>query len=336
MQNQAFARRHRCRARPTLLAVAAVAAFGAASTTTSAGVDVAASAQVAPRPSATRVYTLPGDEVFAEGVAVAGDTYYVTGFGSGKIYRGDLDEPAAVAEAFIDATGPFEGLGGIKVVGERLIVARSAGVSLFDRQTGALVATWSGVAGTNINDIAIAPNGDAYITDSELPMLYRIPAAELRHPSAGGHDLPVFLEWPDPPYSDYVTGFIEANGVVATPDGKFVLVVHYSDGILFRVRVADKQVRQVDLGGYRLVSGDGMVLTNDRVLYVVRPFGSLVAKLRLDSRYDRGRLLSQTTDPTFHGPTTAAIAGDRLLVVNSQFSGPPPAPPWTVSSIPLP
>ena len=76
-----------------------------------------------------------------------------------------------------------------------------------------------------------------------------------------------------------------------------------------------------------------MVLTDDNVLYVVRPFGSLVAKFRLDARYDRGRLLSETTDPTFHGPTTAAIAGDRLLVVNSQFSGGPPAPPWTVSSI---
>ena len=334
MQNQAFVRQHRRRVRPTLLAVAAVTAFGAASTTTSAGIDVAASAEVATRPSATRIYTLPGEEVFAEGVAVTGDTYYVTGYGSGKIYRGDLDE--AEAEAFIDAADPFEGLGGIKVVGERLIVARSTGVSLYDRQTGALVATWSGVAGTNINDVAIAPNGDAYITDSELPVLYRIPAAELRHPTAAELDLPVFLEWPDPPYSDYVTGLIEANGVVATPDGKFVLVVHYSDGLLFRVRVADKQVRRVDLGGYRLISGDGMVLTNDRLLYVVRPFGSLVAKLRLDSRYDRGRLLSETTDPTFHGPTTAAIAGDRLLVVNSQFMGGPPAPPWTVSSIALP
>ena len=87
------------------------------------------------------------------------------------------------------------------------------------------------------------------------------------------------------------------------------------------------------MGGYRLISGDGMVLTEDNVLYVVRPAGPLVAKLRLNARYNRGRLLSETTDPSFHSPTTAAIAGDRLLVVNSQFSGGPSAPPWTVSSI---
>jgi sugar lactone lactonase YvrE len=333
MQNQAFASRHRRRARPTLLAVAAVAAFGAASTPTSAGVNVAAPAQVASRSSATRVYTLPGEEVFAEGVAVAGDTYYVTGFGSGKIYRGDLDEPEAVAEEFID-TG-FGGLGGIKVIGDRLIVVRFFGVSVYDRESGALVATWSGTPGTNTNDVAIAPNGDAYITDSEIAVLYRIPASELRNPSAVEQDLPVFLEWQDPPYSDYVSGFIEANGIVATPDGKFVLVVHYSDGLLFRVRLSDKQVRTVDLGGYRLIAGDGMVITDDRVLYVVRPFGSLVAKLRLNLRYGRGRLLSETTDSSFQSPTTAAIAGDRLLVVNSQFAG-PGTPPWTVSSIALP
>ena len=153
-------------------------------------------------------------------------------------------------------------------------------------------------------------------------MLYRIPAAELGNPSPGVHDLPVFLEWEDPPYSDYVPEFLEANGIVVTAGGKFLLVVHYSDGFLFRVRLSDKQVRQVDLGGYRLISGDGMVITDDRILYVVRPFGSLVAKLRLNAGYTRGRLLSETTDPTFHGPTSAAIAGDRLLVVNSQFEGP--------------
>jgi sugar lactone lactonase YvrE len=334
MQNQAFASRHRRRGRRFLAIVAVVGALGAVTTTTSAGVpDVAPAAEGAAGQSETRVYTLPGEEVFAEGVAVAGDTYYVTGFGSGKVYRGDLDEPETAAEVFIDAAEPFEGLGGIKVVGERLIVARFSGVSLYDRRTGALIATWSGA--THTNDVAIAPNGDAYITDSQRPVLYRIPAAELRNPTASEQELPVFLEWPDPPYSNYGPGYIEANGIVATSDGKFVLVVHFSDGFLFRVRLSDKQVRRVDLGGYRLISGDGMVLTDDRVLYVVRPFGSLVAKLRLNARYTRGRLLSETTDPSFQSPTTAAIAGERLLVVNSQFAG-PGTPPWTVSSVPLP
>ena len=217
---------------------------------------------------------------------------------------------------------------GIKVVGQRLLVAAwLRGERVAPRpQDRCGRGPWTNNVWpdpTNLNDIAIAPNGDAYITDSERPVLYRIPAAELRHPSAAVQDLPVFLEWEDPPYSDYEPGFLEANGIVVTPDGKFLLVVHYSDGILFRVRLSDKQVRRVDLGGYRLISGDGMVLTDDQ-----RPLRR--SPLRLARRQvppqrsatTRGRLLSETTDPTFHGPTTAAIAGDRLLVVNSQFTGP--------------
>ena len=62
-----------------------------------------------------------------------------------------------------------------------------------------------------------------------------------------------------------------------------MLVVHFDTGGLFRVRLSDKQVTKVDLGGYSLTGGDGMVLTDDNVLYVVRIFDSLVAKLRLNA-----------------------------------------------------
>jgi hypothetical protein len=334
MRNQAFAR-HRRRGRRTVAIVAAVGALGSIVATTNVSVPaVAAPAEAAAGGSDTRVYTLPGEDVFPAGVAVDGDTYYVTGFFNGIIYRGNLDEPDAVAAEFID-TG-FGGANGIEVVGEHLLVARGfAGVSLYDRTTGASVATWSVADGFRPLRIAIAPNGDAYITDPDAPVLYRIPAAELQNPGAAEQDLPVFLEWPDPPFH-HEQGFINALGVVATPDGKYVLVAHQTTGELFRVRLSDRQVKQVDLGRYRLISGRGMVLTDDRVLYVVRPARPAVAKLRLDARYRRGRLLSETTDPTFHGPADAAIAGDRLLITNSQLSGAPPAPPWTVSSIPLP
>ena len=304
------------------------------------GADAHATAGGAERDTETRTYIIPGEEVFAEGVTVHGDRYYVTSFGTGNIYRGDLDEPEA--DVFIpdDGWGPASG---IKVTRDRLVVARGYGgnVSLYDRKSGTFVARWSHWIGkpdpgvTNVNDIAIAPNGDAYITDSERPVLYRIPAAELRHPGAVLQDLPVFIDWTGTLFPHIPDG-TNGNGIVATPDGKYVLVVHFGTGGLFRVRLSDKQITKVDLGGYSLTGGDGMVLTDDNVLYVVRIFDSLVAKLRLNGRYDRGRLLSETGDPTFHGPTTAAIAGNRLLVVNSQFTGPPSAPPWTVSSLPLP
>jgi sugar lactone lactonase YvrE len=338
MHNPAFSSQAHSRGRRAIGIVAAAGVLSAGvATATLSGAHAAALAEAGARKPDIRTYTLPTDEsfVYPEGVAVHGNEYYVTSFGTGNIFRGDLDEPTA--EAFIppDGSGPASG---IKAVGSRLIVARGYGgnVVLYDRSTGAFVARWSNhLEVTNVNDIAIAPNGDAYITDSDQPVLYRIPAAEIRHPSAPVQDLPVFLDWTGTPFP-HVDGATNGNGIVATPDGRFVLVVNFETGGLFRVRLSDKQIRQVDVRGYSLTGGDGMILTDDNVLYVVRIFDSLVAKIRLNDRYDAGRLLSETSDPSFHGPTTAAIAGNRLLVVNSEFTGPPSGPPWTVSSIPLP
>jgi Cu-Zn family superoxide dismutase len=333
MNNKAFRTHAHGGGRRMPAIIAVVGALSAATTMACGARDANAAVELAAVSATVGTYTLPTNEsgVYPEGVAVVGDEYYVTTVGTGKVYRGDLADPQA--EEFIGDAG---GAHGIKVVGDHLIVAEDGrGVELFDRATGVSVASWSVREGSDANDIAIAPNGDAYVTDSGRPLLYRIPAGELRDPPTTKKDLPVFLDWTGTPFP-YTEAYINANGIVATPDGKYALVVQYTDGTLFRVRLSDKKVTQVDLGGYRLITGDGMVLSGKSDLYVVRPFGSLVAKLRLSTGYDRARLVSETTNRDFHGPTTAAIAGDRLLIVNSQFSGPPSSPPWTVTSIALP
>ena len=61
-----------------------------------------------------------------------------------------------------------------------------------------------------------------------------------------------------------------------------------------------------------------------------------VAKIRLDPGFASGTVVSRTSDPSFDGPTTAALARGRLLVVNSQGFGGTPVLPFTVSSIPAP
>jgi Cu-Zn family superoxide dismutase len=340
MHNPVLERRHHVRRRHRRpLGIIAAAGLLTAGVATTVGDAHAAPLGADVRKPAISTYTLSTNqvEVYPEGVAVHGSTYYVTTFGTGEIFRGELGRPEAEVFHPYDGFGPASG---IKVIGDRLLVARGYGgnVTLHDRATGEILAGWTNHLWpdpTNVNDIAITPNGDAYITDSDRSVLYRIPAAELRRPSAPVQDLPVFLDWTGTPFP-HIPGAVNGNGIVATPDGKYLLVVHFDEGRLFRVRVSDKQVTQVDLGGYSLTGGDGMVLTDDNVLYVVRIFDSLVAKLRVNGRYDTGRLLSETTDPSFHGPTTAAIGARRMLVVNSEFTGPPSGPPWTVSSIPLP
>jgi Cu-Zn family superoxide dismutase len=182
-----------------------------------------------------------------------------------------------------------------------------------------------------LNDVAIAPNGDAFVTDSLRPVLYRVPAGDVVS-GAGTGELDVWLDFAGTPLV-YEPGF-NLNGIVATHDGAYLVVVQTNTGELFRISLATKEVVQIDLGG-EAVSGDGLLLQG-RILYAVaRPD---IAKIRLAGDLASGDALSRTLDPSLAFPTTIAIARGRLLVVNSQFDkrGGTPTLPFTVSSINLP
>jgi hypothetical protein len=96
---------------------------------------------------------------------------------------------------------------------------------------------------------------------------------------------------------------------------------------------------RVDLGG-ELVAGDGLVL-DGRTLYAVERQGDVgyVVEIDLDRRLASGEVDDRVSHPTFDDPTTAALVGRSLLVVNSQFgeraAGEEPDP-FTVSRIPTP
>jgi len=252
---------------------------------------------------------------------------------NGDVYRGELDEESATV--FVPGGPGHRQSGGIEATDTLLVVANGneGGATVYDRATGELVARFSTGLGdqSNVNDVALAPNGDAYLTDFELSKIYRIPAVELERADTKVRKLPVFLDLTG---AGFVAGSGSANGIVATPDGRFLLVVHYGYGELHRIRLSDKEVTRVDLHGERLLSPDGMVLKDD-VLYVVEYEASDVAAIGMSNCYLSGEVLSRMTDPAFVCPTTDDVVDDRLLVVNSQFCG-PGEPPFTVVSIPLP
>jgi hypothetical protein len=147
----------------------------------------------------------------------------------------------------------------------------------------------------------------------------------------------------------YQAGF-NVNGIVASPDGRYLLLAQSNSGTLFRVDRETGDITAVDLGGVK-VSGDGLVVQG-RTLYAVERapldppqtgpdnVDGRIVEIRLSGDWTSGTLLGYTRDETFDDPTTAAIARGRLLVVNSQFgersAGVAPTTPFTVSSIPLP
>ncbi len=287
-----------------------------------------------PRPTS---YILPGDQVFPEGIAFQPGTgdFFVSSTTDGTIFRGNVKEP--VASVFLPGGADERTTAiGLEVDAEgRLYVAGGGTGRLFvyDTGTGELLAAFSnGTSPTFVNDVAVTRQGDAYFTDSSSPFLYRV------YSDASG-DL-AFEKWIDFTGTalQYQPGF-NLNGIEATPDGRYLIVVQSNTGGLFRVDTLTREVAPIDLGGATLTMGDGLWLQSHR-LYVMRNALGLLEEVRLSGDYTRGRVVSSTADPSFAYPTTLVQARGRLLVVNSQFDkrGPGLTPdlPFTVSSIRVP
>jgi sugar lactone lactonase YvrE len=296
--------------------------------------SLALGAAAAPRPSR---YILPGDTVFPEGIAFQQGThnFYVSSNQDGTIFRGDTRREMTT----IFLPGGSDGrttATGMKVDDEgRLFIAgaSSGKIFVYDTATGALLGQfYDGKTMTFLNDIAITGTGDAYVTDSLDPTLYKV--------SIDGQGHPQFEAWLDFTGTPFVyqPGF-NANGIVASPDGKYLVIVQSNTGKLFRVDIATKEVTEVNLGGATVTNGDGLLLQG-RTLYVVQNAQGVITEVQLTGDLSGGRVVSSSGDPSLRFPTTVAKADGRLLVVNSQFDkrgpGLHPELPFTVSSIRTP
>lgn len=288
-------------------------------------------------------YSLPGQNVFPEGVAVDGDVFYVSSTTDGTIFRGRVDQSRARVYLRGGTKGRTTAIG-LEAVRKRLIVAGGAPGRLFvySTATGKFVRDYTtgptAARPAFINDAAAAPNGDIYVTDSLRPMIHRVPADSIRHRSTNTDALSVFLDLTGSAFQQQ-QGF-NANGIVATPDGRYLLVVQSNTGKLFRIEIADRSVAEVSLGAETLRNGDGMELQGQR-LYVARNRDSIIVRVEMSSDYSSGRVVRALSGP-FRFPTTLDGAGRRLLVVNSQFDrrpmpgqpvAAPPVEPFTVSSV---
>ena len=127
--------------------------------------------------------------------------------------------------------------------------------------------------------------------------------------------LPLSGDWVQDP------GVNNANGIETTPDGKALLVVNSSNGLLYRVDPRTGIAREVDLGGTLLTNGDGL-LREGRTLFAVQNRLNRVAELRLTREGRSGRLVQTLTSPDFDVPTTVARWRDGLYLPNARFTTP--------------
>lgn len=297
-------------------------------------------------------YNLPGNTVFPEGITVDADrsTFYVGSFADGTIFRGQLGE--ANASVYLqpgqDQRAAATGLNLDRTRNRLFVSGGPTGLAfVYDTTNGQLLGRFrTGVTPnpsqptTLVNDVAVLPNGDAFFTDSIIPTLFRIPASAIGQ-GTGTQDLDPWLDFTSTAFqyqygSDFLSS-INANGIVASADGQYLLVVQTNTGKLYRITVATKQVTEVS--DVNIAGGDGLVLSQN-TLYGVHQATPPVVRFTMASDLTSGTANPLSNLPTnLQAPTTAALVSNRLLVVNSQIdrllSNTAPTPPFTVTAIPL-
>jgi hypothetical protein len=86
----------------------------------------------------------------------------------------------------------------------------------------------------------------------------------------------------------------------------------------------------IELGGYLVTQGDGLLLLN-RTLFVVRNRANLIAVVELAADLSSGDVVREITQANFDVPTTIAKRGNQLYVVNARFTTTPtPTTPYTI------
>jgi hypothetical protein len=160
--------------------------------------------------------------------------------------------------------------------------------------------------GKGFNDVAVAPNGDVYVSDTAASRIFR-----LRH---GAGALETVLT-PD-------SGINSPNGLTVDDSGNYLFI---AQGMTpFRLRLSNGEVDLLGLpSDLDMIGTDGFYFRRG-ALYAVQNLVTpgRILKLRLNETLDKVTAFEvlDSGHPAFNLPTTGALVGNRFLVIaNSQL-----------------
>jgi sugar lactone lactonase YvrE len=247
-----------------------------------------------------------------EGIANAGQRFYVGSIPTGAVYRGNLRSGRGAV--LVQARAGRSAIG-LKVDRGQLFVAggETGKAFVYDAETGRPTATYSlSTGGSFINDVVVTDRA-AWFTDSFKPVLYRLPLRDDGRPGPRSAVQAVTLSGE----YEHQPGF-NVNGIDAS--GDTLVIVQSSTGSLFTVTSAGV-TKKIDLAGESVPNGDGILLDDSR-LYVVQNQLNVVAKIALSEDLLSGRVVRRIASRGLDVPTTIADLGDRLYAVNARFGTP--------------
>ncbi len=227
-----------------------------------------------------------------EGIAIKGHMFYVGSIPTGSVYRGDLR--TGQGAPYIVRTG--RAATGVEVKGNRLFVsgAGTGKAFVYNVATKEDIATYTFDPGF-INDVVVTKNG-AYFTNSSVDALFRVPIQDgqlgstpQRIPLTGDFKLAAGLN---------------ANGIEATRNGKWLIIVQTATAKLFRVNPSTGATVEINLGGGSVPNGDGLLLDKKNRLFVVQNRSNQIAVIDLNKDLTSGKIVSLIKDTRFMIPTT--------------------------------
>lgn len=265
------------------------------------------------------------DGFYPEGVEVgAGHDFYVGSLLDGAVYKGDL----RTGQGEILAEG-VEGrlLAGLSYDSRSGLLWAIGGdgsgpkAFAFDGASGALVHEVS-VPGGFPNDLVVTRDA-VYVTDSFAPVFWTVPLTNRGAPAGPAVAIPLTGDFELVTEADPFP--INLNGIDATRNGDTLIAVHSLLGVLYRIDPATGHATEIDLGAGNVNSGDGIVL-HGKTVYVVQNFINQVAVVELSPDLSSGEVVETITSDLFRVPTTGAMFGNTLYVVNARFDAAfPPA-----------
>ena len=265
--------------------------------------------------------TFMAERQYPEGIAYSPTLgkFLVTSIPLGKVGTVDANgkyEDLLTAPEFIAAIG-------MKVVGDRVYVCNSdqgrslksspattrqtAELLVFDLTTRKLVrrtdldALLPDAEPNFANDVTLAPDGTAYVTDSFSPVIYKVApdgtASILARDNA---------RFGNPGFG--------LNGIVYHPDG-YLIVANTGQGKLYKVDLANGNA-VTEVTGTGSLPGDGLTLLNND-LYVVTG-GNRVAQVRSTDGWKTASIVKYDAD-VYTGATTSVAVNNQLYTLNARI-----------------
>lgn len=277
-----------------------------------------------------------------EGFAIGRGTTAYNGAVDGSIYKSDLR--SGKGEVLVDVIEPWTPdtcrLLGMRV-DSRTNYLFAAGcffgnALVYDADTGALIMEYqlnnSAEFGI-VNDLTITKDA-VYFTDSFRPVLYRLPLSK-----NGGLPLDpgAATEIPLPDEFLNLDPFCCAgNGIVATPNGKTLIVGHSNLSRLYRVDLATGDVDLIIEG--LPIFPDGLAMQG-RTVYSLHPLSFMglpdeIKVIELDDDLLTGEIVGTITDPDMDGVASGAVFGSYLYVNNARYTTfPTPDTPYWLTKL---